>query len=72
MFMATVESVPWPHDVLGLVISTGGQPNQLLRELDKQARAMGADGVLGLRFFSANAGVAESTTAYGTAIRRQP
>jgi hypothetical protein len=55
IFIATVDSLPPPHQILGLVEATLAAPSgvvpteALLDLLEKEAVAMGADGVIGIR-----------------------
>ena len=55
ILLATVDTLPWPYEVLGLVESSmsaaaGIVPTaRLMSQLQDQARAWGADAVIGIR-----------------------
>jgi hypothetical protein len=55
IFMATVDSLPQPYQILGMVEATLAAPSgvvptdALLDLLEKEAVGMGADGVIGIR-----------------------
>jgi hypothetical protein len=76
ILMATVEAVPWPYEVLGLVAATSKDRlsdslYQLIDDLEADARAIGADAIIAVRFNDDSTTARTGSAAYGTAVRRQ-
>lgn len=76
IYMATTSDAPTAYDPIGLVVAEDDDIEALVKKLDREARKVGADGVVGLRLFAAGVGTialhvpgAWTKFAYGTAVR---